>query len=258
MAERSIMKIETSRSTDLYLLGSGVAFPDHLTLQSINILSECVSICTNLPDNRLVSLPADIRAKCVSLWPLYQDGRIRVENYRDVTEAALGEIEKARPAAWLTPGHPMVFDSVSKALLDAASSRKWKVSVVPAISCLDTLLAELQCDPASGLVIHDASGLVRRKTPLLPSVTVILLQISVFLSDRAHLTLESRPDLGPLRDYLMKYFPAMHKCAVVRSSSVITEPPRITWVELRDLPSVPVEASAGASLFLPRVETVIR
>jgi uncharacterized protein YabN with tetrapyrrole methylase and pyrophosphatase domain len=250
---------KTSCSTDLYLLGAGVAFPDHLTVQSINILSECLTICTNLPDSKLMSLPADIREKCVSLWPLYQDGRIRAENYHDVTQAALAEIEKACPAAWLTPGHPMVFDSVSRNLLDAAATRNWKVSVVPAISCLDTLLAELQYDPAGGLVIHDASGLVRRRIPLLPSVALILLQISVFLSNRAHLTLDrGAPDLGPLRDYLLKYFPSTHKCAVVHSSPLVTAPPQITWVALCDLPSVPVEASAGASLFVPRLDKAIR
>jgi Tetrapyrrole (Corrin/Porphyrin) Methylases len=233
------------RCVDLYLLGAGVAFPDHLTLQTIDILSACRRICTNLPETRLSTLPADLREKCVSLWPLYQDGRLRWENYRDVTQAVLDEVENARPVAWLTPGHPTIFDSVTSALLQ----------VVPAISSIDTLLAELAYDPASGLAIHDATGLVRRKIPLLRSVALLLLQISVFMSDRAHISLaQGRPDLNPLRDYLVKYFPSTHKCAMVRSSSVLTEPPKITWIALSDLPSVPVDVSAGASLFVPRME----
>ena len=190
----------TADSVDLYLLGAGVAFPDHLTVQTIEILSTCARICTNLPDSRLSGLPADLREKCISLWPLYQDGRLRRENYRDVTNAILGEVEKAHPLAWLTPGHPMIFDSVSKSLLDAAHSRKWNVSIVPAISSLDTLLAELAYDPASGLLIHDATGLVRQNIPLPGSAALILLQISVFLSDRAHISLhQGMPDLTPLR-----------------------------------------------------------
>jgi hypothetical protein len=242
---------------DLYLLGAGIAFPDHLTVQTIDILSTCRRICTNLPDYRISTLPTDLREKCLSLWPLYQDGRIRRENYRDVAQAVLRETEKARPTAWLTPGHPMIFDSVSHALLKAARKRKWGVSILPAISSLDTMLAELACEPASGLVIHDATGLVRRKIPLVPSVALILLQISVFLSDRAHISLEQgRPDLGPLRDYLLQYFPAEHKCAVVRSSAISTEPPEITWMGLSDLVSVPTDRSAGATLFVPRVEPV--
>lgn len=250
--------IATADSVDIYLLGAGVAFPDHLTVQTIEILSACARICTNLPDSRLTGLPADLREKCISLWPLYQDGRIRRENYRDVTKAVLKEAEKARPLVWLTPGHPMVFDSVSKLLLDAARSRKWNVSVVPAISSLDTLLAELAYDPASGLMIQDATGLVRRKVPVPASTAVVLLQISVFLSDRAHISLQQgMPDLGPLRDYLVKYFPPAHRCAVVRSSATAAEPPQILWTELSNLASIPVEAFAGATLFVPRVERTV-
>jgi uncharacterized protein YabN with tetrapyrrole methylase and pyrophosphatase domain len=245
----------TPDSVDLYLLGAGVAFPDHLTVQTIDILSACERIWTNLPDARMSTLPVDIREKCTSLWPLYQDGRLRVENYRDVTQAVVRGVESARPVAWLTPGHPMIFDSVSKALLQAARSRKWNLSVVPAISSLDTLLAEVAYDPASGLTIHDATGLVRRKIPLVASNALILLQISVFLSDRAHVTMkQSGPDLGPLRDHLVKYFPATHKCAAVRSASALAEPPRITWTVLNDLPSLPVDVVVGSSLFVPRVE----
>jgi hypothetical protein len=254
LQEPSYLMTATVESVDLYLLGAGVVFPDHLTVQTIEILSACARVCTNLPDSRLNGLPADLREKCISLWPLYQDGRRRRENYRDVTNAVLGEVEMARPLAWLTPGHPMVFDSVSKSLLEAAQSRRWVVSVVPAISSLDTLLAELAYDPASGLVIHDATGLVRQKISLSGSAALMLLQLSVFLSDRAHLSLQQGiPDLTPLRDYLMKYFPTTHKCAIVRSSATLTEPPQIMWIELNDLASVPVEAFAGASLFVPRV-----
>ncbi|MFT4114269.1 SAM-dependent methyltransferase [Silvibacterium sp.] len=247
--------MSVSEQVDLFLLGAGVAFPDHLTVQTIESLSVCRCICTNLPAERLSNLPEDIRSKCISLWPLYQDGRIRSENYSDVTEAVLQQAESSLPIAWLTPGHPMIFDSVSKALLKAAQARNWRFTVVPAISSLDTLLAEVAYDPASGLAVYDATGLVRRGISLVPSVALVVLQISVFLSDRAHITLRNtRPDLSPLRDHLLKFFPGEHPCAVVRSSSSITQPPQITWVELNRLADVPVEVLAGASLFVPRLE----
>lgn len=237
---------------DLYLLGAGVAFPEHLTVQTLEILSSCQRICTNLPESWLGGVPNDLREKFISFWELYQDGRLRHENYRDVTEAVISEVEKSRPVAWLTPGHPMVFDSVSKALLTAADSRNWNVSVVPAISCIDTLLAEVSYDPANGLAIFDATGVVRRNVPIINTAAMILLQLSVFMSERAHLTLEGdAPNLGALRDYLLNHFPSVHRCAVVRSATGAGQAPQITWVPLNDLASVPAELVAGASLFVP-------
>jgi uncharacterized protein YabN with tetrapyrrole methylase and pyrophosphatase domain len=244
----------TPHVTDLYLLGAGVAFPEHLTIQTIDILSSCARVCTNLEEPRLRTLPSHIREKCISLWPLYQDGRLRSENYRDVTQAVLNEAERERPTAWLTPGHPVIFDSVSKALLDAAREREWNVCVVPAISSLDTLLAEVTYDPANGLLVQDATGLVRQQVPLSQSVALVLLQIAVFLSDRAHVSLkQGSPDLGPLRDYLVRYYPPAHRCAVIRSSMTIGKEAEITWMPLTDLPSIPVEVFAGASLFVPPI-----
>jgi hypothetical protein len=127
--------------------------------------------------------------------------------------------------------------------------------VVPAISSLDTLLAELRYDPASGLLVHDASGLVRSKTALDRSVATLLLQLSVFLSDRAHLSLNSTaPDLTPLADYLMTFFPADHPCAVVRSAREQDAFPEVVWTSLQGLPSIDPAACAGATLFVPPVD----
>ena len=92
---------------------AGIAFPDHLTLETIEILSRCKEIYTNLSENQLGALPADLREKCVSLSELYRDGR--TQNYEEVTEAVVGRMTSVRPLAWMTPGHPLIFDSVSQA-----------------------------------------------------------------------------------------------------------------------------------------------
>lgn len=240
---------------DLYLLGAGVSFPEHLTTQTVEILEACSRICTNLPENRLSALPEDLRAKCISLTHLYQDNRRRTENYRDVARAVINTAEGERPVAWLTPGHPRVFDSVSEALLEAGRSRGWKVSVVPAVSCLDTLLAELDYDAAGGLLVHDATSLVAQNVALVPSVATLLLQPDVFGSDRAHLSPEfTGADLTRLRDHLLQFYAPEHRCAFIRSATEPGQRHRISWVQLRDLASVPDRAVPGSTLFLSAAE----
>jgi hypothetical protein len=237
---------------DVYLLGAGLTFPEHLTIQTVEVLSACTHICTILPEARLNGLPQNIKDKCTSLWPLYQEGRVRTENYQDVTDAVIKAVEVSAPIAWLTPGHPIVFDSVSAALLREGKTRGWRVCVVPAISCIDTLLAELGYDPAYGLLILEATSLVRQSIPILPSIATILIQPSVFDIDVASMSSNhSGPDLSPLRDYLSRYYSLDHACAFVRTTSWAGARDEVTWLKLSELPSVPYPVLAGSSLFLP-------
>jgi uncharacterized protein YabN with tetrapyrrole methylase and pyrophosphatase domain len=237
---------------DIYLVGAGIAFPEHLTIETIERLESCARICTNLPEWMLTGLPEDLREKCVSLAALYQDGRLRTENYFDVTKAVIEMAEVKTPVAWLTPGHPIIFDSVSAALLKEGRSRGWNVRVIPAVSAIDTLLAELGYDPAHGLLIHEATALVRRRIPVITSVAMMLLQPAVFDVDLAIIAPGSKgPDLSPLRDYLCEFHKPDHECALVRSSSKAGQHDLVNWYKLADLAQAPYDAVAGSTLFVP-------
>ena len=241
---------------DIYLVGAGIAFPEHLTIETIELLTRCERICTNLPEVMLGGLPQDLRDKCVSLSTLYQDGRLRTENYRDVFEAVVELAEVKTPVAWLTPGHPIIFDSVSAALLKEGKSRGWQVRVIAAISSIDTLLAELGYDPAHGLLIHEATALVRRRIPVVASVAMMLLQPAVFDVDVAIIAGNSKgPDLSPLRDYLCEFHSANHECALIRSSSMVGQRDLVNWLKLGELASAPYPIVAGSTLFVPPAAT---
>jgi precorrin-6B methylase 1 len=236
---------------DLYLVGAGIAFPDHLTLQTIEILSRCEEVYTNLPDNQLHALPPDLRAKCVSLWSLYRDKRDRRENYSDVVEAIIGRAMSVRPFGWMTPGHPLVFDSVSQALMKAGEQRGWQVQVVPGISSLDTILAEVGYDPAHGLIVYEAHALVKDNVPILADLAALLLQPGAFGSDLAQLSGLWRPDLVPLREYICRFHPSGHECAFVWSSHGGGGRHKIWWCKAAELESIPEEALGNSTLFIP-------
>jgi hypothetical protein len=151
----------------------------------------------------------------------------------------------------MTPGHPIVFDSVSQTLLKAGQARGWRVSVIPGISSIDTILAELGFDPAGGLLIHEATSFVRGKLVLPIEAAALLLQPSAFDSDVAHYVDDWRPDLTPLRDHLLQYHKPGHACAFVRSPEDESSVARVHWLPLAELQTVPTNALRGSSLFIP-------
>ena len=239
---------------DLYLVGAGILFPEHLTVQTIEILEHCQRICTNVPETRLASLPKEIREKCVCLWPLYKDNRRRIDNYRDVIDAVVDVAREHKPSAWMTPGHPFVFDSVSQKLLEHARGFGWSIQIVPGISSLDTLLAQIPYDPCYGLVVHEATALARDKIPLNPSLATVLFQPSIFGSDLTHHSKQyAGPHLKDLSAHLLRFYPAQHRCALVYSALSGSDAARTVWETLENLDSISFDSLRGSTLFIPPV-----
>lgn len=246
-------------TADLYLLGAGVSFPDHLTSETLSVLDRCVRICSNMPDTVLDALPEGLRAKCISLRPLYRDKRRRLENYRDVIAAVLDTVARERPVAWITPGHPNVFDSVTSGLLRAAEAQGLRIRTLPGISSFDTIFAELGFDPAEGLFVHEATSVIARNIALQPAVATLLLQPGVFGSQIAHTeTPYAELNLARLRDYLLRFFAPEHRCAFVRSAEARGLRSQEAWVHLANLASVPYDTVVGSTLFIPAVPTNAR
>jgi hypothetical protein len=116
------------------------------------------------------------------------------------------------------------------------------------------MFAELGFDPAEGLLVHEATSVVGRRIPLLPSLATLLLQPAVYGTGLAH---ASTPfvefDLAGLRDYLLGFFAPDHRCAFVRSAAGAGQRPQIAWYHLRSLTAAPYDTVVGTTLYIPAV-----
>jgi uncharacterized protein YabN with tetrapyrrole methylase and pyrophosphatase domain len=234
----------------LYLIGSGISFPEHLTFQTLEILKRCKHIFTNLPPKELEKIPNALRDRVTGLWEMYKENRSRSDNYQDVIDRVFESISRESPIGWLTPGHPMIFDSVSQALLKLCAANNVTVSIVPAISSLDTIIAQLGVDPADGLFIYEATAAFEQNVYLNNQFATCLLQPSAFGSSLSHYTDAWTPDLRPLSEYLMNFYPPDHRCALVRSFSQAGSS-SVCWRTLANLHQINFDQLAGSTLFIP-------
>jgi hypothetical protein len=178
-----------------------------------------------------------------------------VENYRAVVDVVLAQAKEGGTISWLTPGHPLVFDSVSEGLRREAPALGIAVRVLPAVSCIDTILTDVGYEPANGVLIHEATAVVAGQIPLNPELAAILLQIGVFGTDKPRLTgREPLPELAPLRDHLLRFFPPEHRVAFVRSRWSSQSPGSVVWTPLNQMLTVPKQVVDGTTLFVPRLD----
>ncbi|HJQ08041.1 MAG TPA: SAM-dependent methyltransferase [Candidatus Saccharimonadales bacterium] len=238
--------------TDIYIIGIGQRFPQHLTLEALEALTDCRTIYTLLGDAEVASLPDDIGVKCRSVRKLYQPNRRRSDNYTEVARTVLNAARSGRPVGWLTWGNPRVLDSVSHTLAKTGAETGLVVVTLPAVSSIDTVLIDVSYDPADGVQIIEGTTAVTRQTRIVPEIAVLIFQPGVFGTMYPRMTADSpRVQLGPLRDYLLRYYLADHELAFVCSSEDRNVPARITWTAIEKLNTVASDVLRSSTIFIP-------
>lgn len=240
---------------DISIVGSGIKFPEHLTLETIAVLEQCKSVYTiasHLSNEE--NTPPSLKSKIKNLWHLYQPDRLRKENYRAMTEAILNAAHQESPIAYLAGGNPVVFDSVTQWIIESAKEHNLTVKVFPSISSIDTIMVDLKYEVAPGLQIYDASMLIGLNIEPRVYISCILLQISTFgTSFTTAYRIPKKDFLAPLKTYLLRFYPLNHQVYLVSSAFSNKQTSKIVNISLEDIDDLNFEQIQGASLFIPPV-----
>lgn len=238
---------------DIYIVGTGVRVPDHMTIEAIEALTRCREIYTILHPSMEALLPREIAPKIKSLWPLYTPGSYRRDVYDAEIATVLDAASQQKTVAYLAPGNPVIFDSVTHGIIAGAPARGLTVQVIPGISSIDSILVDLHLDLAPGIQIFDASFLLANNVELRPDVACILFQPTAF--GTSYVTVGYQPlstAFAPLREYLMRFYPPDHEIMYVTSAERTHEISRVVRFPLQELGGTQdTPQTPGASLFIP-------
>ena len=238
--------------TDIYVLGAGINIPAHFTFETLCILKECQVLYTVIRRDKREWLPAHIDIEVHSYWEMYESGNLRQNNYQKAINLVLDAVEKHRPVAYLTPGNPVVYDSVSHGIIREGKARGYNIKVCAGISSIDTLLVDLEYDITGGIQIYDSSTIVTHDINLVPHTACILFQVDVFGSHYAlHGKTVDNDFLLPLRDYLLQFYPKEHPVTFVRSQESAQTEANINTFLIEELGDIDNQAQVGTSLFIP-------
>ena len=254
---------------DIALVGMGIRSVGHLTLEAVQVLAECKTGFVVSMEQEDVDAFRDALLACInngydipplqSLSDAYQKERIRSENYLEAARKVIDAVSDQRPVAFLTPGHPMVLDSVSQAILEGARKQLYKVKIVNGVSCIDSILSTLQAELAPGIQIFEASCAMWMNTSLDPRVACLLLQTSVLgtlfpTADQDHLT----QAWLRLRDYLGRFYPLDHTIFAVRTEDAFDQPSTIYSCSIASLGESPEKIPLGSSLYIPALSKLAK
>lgn len=238
---------------DIWVVGSGIRMPGHLTREAVEALRTCRVIYTTWRLDLVGWLLRDLAPRVESIVDLYQAGRPRREIYDQMVATVLDAAESERPLGFFTDGNPIIFDQVSGGILARGTDRGLDVRILPAVSSIDTALVDLKYDiGTTGLQIFEATWLVLREIEPRVDVPCLVLGINAFGTAYATIHHELRPPaLAPLRDHLLRFYAPEHEVAFVASATWWHEQSRISRLPLRELADEGGEDGPSPTLFIP-------
>jgi uncharacterized protein YabN with tetrapyrrole methylase and pyrophosphatase domain len=238
---------------DISILGLGIRCPDQTTRETERVLRRCHEV---LYVDTGIATGEYLAGLCPKITPLfghsYVEGQNRVSAYHHmaakVVEAALDH----GPVAFAVHGHPTVFVNAPFLIRDLAGLLGLSFQVLPGISSMACLFAELMIDPGvHGILMYEATDVLLRRRQLLADVPTLIWQVGT-LETRLYTERRSKPErLDRFVTALLESYPKNHPVSAVYASLHPLVPTIRYDFALSDLREHAPELHAGFTLYLP-------
>lgn len=247
----------TDKLCDIYIVGTGMVGTRQVTREAALAFESSTTVYlihhhTETMRRYLEGFDVEV----VDLTDLYEEGELRRNTYEAMAEAVLDAAETSdEPITVALYGHPFVFVSPSRWIVEEAPERGLDVEKRPGISSMDCLYADLPLDPAAnGLQMYEATDLLLYEYELEPRAPTMVWQIGVVETLR-YATDDSQPErFSRIRRYLQRFYPADHEVHLLQTATYPFTDSRQLSFPLADFEDVTDQVNAVQTLYVPRTD----
>lgn len=177
-----------------------------------------------------------------SLQPLYQDGKSRMDTYRQMVETLLTEVRAGKRVCGAFYGHPGVFAWPPHKAVEIARREGYSAHMEPGISAEDCLYADLGIDPGIvGCQHFEATQFMLYRRVIDTAGYLILWQVGA-AGDQSMARFQTGPaHRQVLADLLAQHYPRDHEIILYRVATLPTQQPLILRLALAALAEAEVD-----------------
>ena len=238
---------------DVYIVGLGVLNVDQITRETeraIRRSNEVLYVDTG------VATRAYLNSLCPRVTSLfetsYEEAGHRLNAYHHMAARVLDAALDHPPVTFAMHGHPIVGAYAPFLIRDMSSLLALEVLVLPGISAMDCLFAELMVDPCvAGMQMYEATDLLLRRRPLQPDVQALIWQIGCVETGLHTMRVSKPARFERLRSHLLRFYPPRHEVSAVYSTPHPLMPSTLHRFALRDICEHAHLLHAGFTLFIP-------
>lgn len=234
----------------LIIAGLGIKFLSHLTKETEKIITDSDKVFYLANDALFPEWIKICNKNSESLEELYFSKPNRCDSYTKITDKILSEVDIYQNICFVIYGNPNFLVQVTSLVSSAARHIGHDVHILPAISSLDCLLADMNINPGeSGMQIFEATDLlIYRKAIDITSHVVIFQPAAIGQNGHNRNKDAVLKGLTILCDYLGLFYGGEQEIIFYEASQCPGKKPLIISTILRDASQV--EISSISTMYL--------
>jgi hypothetical protein len=239
--------------TDIWIAGLGLQTAAQVTREVEHALrssNEVLYLDTGVATGPFL---AGLCPRVTSLYEeSYSEDESRVSAYEHMAVRVVDAALDHPPVTFAIHGHPLIATYPPFLVLELARALNLRIDVLPGISAIDTIFADLRLDPVvHGVQMYEATDLLLRRRPLQADVPALIWQIGPLETclHSVHVSLPER--FTRFIAHLERYYPPRHEVAAIHCAPHPIMPPAILRFALQDMGRHADEIHAGFTLYIP-------
>lgn len=222
------------------------------TLEARVCIAQASKVLHLLADPISEGFVRKLNATAESLQSFYEVGKLRSDVYDAMVEKILSDLDRYGDVCVVFYGHPAVLCDPAHESLRRARKKGISGRMLPGISTLDNLTADLPVDSAA-LQSYEATAFLACKYRFDTSAALVLWQLGVLgesVWNPPHPAVAGR--LKVLSDYLSDFYGRDHQVFLYRAATIPTDPAMVERMALGDLAEA--RDVASSTLYVPPKE----
>jgi precorrin-6B methylase 1 len=162
----------------LIVVGTGIRVVGQMTTEAIAWIRLADKVLYLVNDLVAEEVLTSWNPSAESMAGLYAEGKPRKQTYREMVDRVLECVRSGQKTCLVFYGHPGVFCRPGHEAIRLARSEGYSARMLPAVSALDCLIADLGLDPSThGCQSYEATDFLLRNRHADPASLLILWQI---------------------------------------------------------------------------------
>ena len=237
-------------SGSLVLAGIGYQTAGHVTSEVLTLMRSVDRLFFLVYDPLHERWLRRVNPRSVSLAKTMKEGRALADGCHEMALRILNPVRRGLNVCAVFSGHPTIAVDPAHEALRLARLDGLRAKMLPAVSGMDCLFADLGVDPAGGCQFFDAEALLEKRFRLDPQSCLVLFQAGVIGVRRHRLRQEpSRAALLSLTKRLLKYYDSQREVVIYEAAMLPVGRSRIERIPLAALPKA--KLSPISTLYIP-------
>jgi len=238
----------------LTVTGLGYRLSAQITPEAVSRLQGADRVFHLVDDAITAAWISNLNPRAEALAGCLRPGRPGHEAMVQMRGRILGGLREGHAVCLAFPGHPSILVAPGREIVTAARAERFGTDILPGISILDCLVADLRIDLGKGgLRLFEATDFVVRRREFDPSSPLVLLQpgmIGQWVYGSTNAALAAGLEL--LGELLSRTFPSGHEVILYHVPPYPVCETRIRRVRLAELAGLTGrDVTYGTTLFVP-------